>query len=74
MLPQDIRALEQQHKRIRVFLTLGVQPCLLRLFEAEWREAKTWDAKSRVICERVKCIADSHIIITVPDAGDDDAA
>lgn len=61
MLPQDIQVLEQQHKRIRMFLTLGVQPCLLRLFEAEWREAETWDEKARVVCRWLGIITEHEV-------------
>lgn len=72
MNQDDMRALEQQHKRIHCYLMLAVQPCLLRQFEADWNEAETWDAKNRVICAWVQCIADSEMLISVGD--DNDAA
>lgn len=61
MLPRDIRALDIQYRRIRVYLMLAVQPCLLRQLDADWRGAGDLDAKLRVIEMWVRNISDSEV-------------
>lgn len=61
MLPQDMRALEVQYKRIRNYLVLAVQPCLLRQLDGDWREAETWDEKARVVCRWLGIITEHEV-------------
>ena len=74
MLNQDIRALEVQYRRIRTYLLLAVQPCLLRQLDSDWREAETWDAKTRVIETWLRSISDSEMWLFGEGDDDDDRA
>ena len=63
MMPNDIRALDVQRRRIRCYLYLAGQECLRRQFESDWHEAETPDDRLTVITRWVECIAEAEALI-----------
>lgn len=74
MLNQDMRAFEVQYKRIRMYLLLAVQPCLLRQLDSDWHEAQTWDDKARVVSAWIRNISDGEVWLFGEGDDDDDRA
>jgi len=71
MLNQDVRALETQFRRIRTYLILAVQPCLLRQLDSDWHAAETRDARIRIIETWLRSISSQEVWLF---GGDDEPA